>query len=50
MEEEAALVFSTDREVALSTRVARILAWVNMVEFDRSLVEDEIVVELEYLL
>ena len=34
MEEEAALVFSTDREVALSTRVARMLAWVNSVEFD----------------
>ena len=31
--EEAALVFSTDREVALRTREARILAWVNMLGF-----------------
>ena len=30
IEEEAALVLSRDREVALSTRVARMVAWVNM--------------------
>ena len=33
--EEAALVFSRDREVALSTSVATMLAWVNnMVDKD----------------
>ena len=32
MEEEAAFVFSKDKEVALRTRVARMLAWVSMME------------------
>ena len=32
--EEAALVFSTDREVALRAKVARILTWVNMMDYD----------------
>ena len=41
--EEAALVFSTDREVALSTRVARMIAWVNMVDQDSSVLEDNFV-------
>ena len=32
--EEAAFVLSMDREEALSTRVAKILAWVNMLGFE----------------
>ena len=38
--EEAALVLSRDREEALSTRVARMLAWVNMKKDDSFLVKD----------
>ena len=46
VKEEAAFVFSTTRQVALSTRVARILAWVNMMGLDCSTLEDENVLEL----
>ena len=46
--EEAAFVLSMDREEALSTRVAKILAWVNIIWFDCFLVRDKIV--LEFLL
>ena len=42
--EEAALVFSTDREVALNTNVARILAWVkvSILSLDRFCLEGNI--------
>ena len=43
--EEAALVLSRDREVALSTMEARIVAWVNMMKDDCFLVKDMIVLE-----
>ena len=46
VKEEAAFVFSTTRQVALSTRVARILAWVNMLGLDCCTLEDENVLEL----
>ena len=47
MELEAALVFSTVREVVLSTRVARILALVNMMNMSCSLLKDKIVLEFQ---
>ena len=34
VKEEAAFVFSTDRQEALRTRVARMLTWVNMMDLD----------------
>ena len=43
--EEAALVLSRDREVALSTREARMVAVVNMMKSDCFLVKDKIVLE-----
>ena len=46
--EEAALVLSRDREVALSTRVARMVAWVNMMRSGCFIVRDKNV--LEFLL
>ena len=46
--EEAALVLSRDREVAPSTRVAMMVAWVNIMRVDCFLVKDKIV--LEFLL
>ena len=46
--EEAALVLSRDREEALSTREARILAWVNIMKSGCFLVKDKIL--LEFLL
>ena len=49
MEEEAALVLSRDREVALSTRVARMLAWVNMMKVDCFLLKDKIVLEFLFI-
>ena len=44
--EEAAFVLSMDREEALNTRVAKILAWVNMFSFDSFPVEDKIVLKI----
>ena len=46
--EEAALVLSRDREVALSTRVARMVVWVNIVSSGCFIVKDKNV--LEFLL
>ena len=43
--EEAALVLSRDREVALSTREARMVAVVNMMMSDCFLVKDKFVLE-----